>query len=453
MASKAVRAGVVLVALGVAITSALAPPSVADDRPATLTIVATTQSLGALEPCNCVEGMLGGYPRRISAIKRLKESAKAVLVVDGGDLTGKQSHPELLAHKTRAAFDLLRAAGTQAVAVGERDLRLGIEKLGRLARDAKVKLLAANVWVGEEGTGTRPFGSHVVLSVGGVKAVVIGVLDPELGDPSGEVTLSDPSKAISALTLPAGLRIVLFHGSAEAAREQLADVKGIDVIICGHDQTRAQSLAKLGDAQLVEALRDARTLARLDLDLSVKGASLSQVPLDGFVPDDPKARGRVDHYYREVKGLPEKKREPTPGGEFVGAQTCGAVECHPAQYQIFKNTAHHGSFAKVFKKDPKRAKLSECVECHVTGYRYETGFMSEAETPGLAEVGCESCHGVGGNHAARGSGRGYGLREGFPESWKPVCVSCHDPSNSPNFDFDTWLKKIKHWKDREPAKD
>ena len=30
-----------------------------------LVILATTQSLGNLEPCHCVEGMLGGFPRRL----------------------------------------------------------------------------------------------------------------------------------------------------------------------------------------------------------------------------------------------------------------------------------------------------------------------------------------------------------------------------------------------------
>jgi len=107
-------------------------------------------------------------------------------------------------------------------------------------------------------------------------------------------------------------------------------------------------------------------------------------------------------------------------------------------------TRHHGAQARIAGRDPARADLPECVACHVVGAGYVGGFRSLAATPHLGEVGCESCHGVGGDHAAKG-GRGYGVLAGFPESWRATCVGCHDPSNSPGFDFTAGMAKIKHW--------
>ncbi|MBL4849087.1 MAG: hypothetical protein JKY65_26480, partial [Planctomycetes bacterium] len=242
---------------------------------------------------------------------------------------------------------------------------------------------------------------------------------------------------------PGERAVVLFHGDPSAARA-LAAVPGVALIVCGQGQTKALPLRKIRGVPLVEIVRDARSVARVTLGAS---PSLVHLPLDGRVPDHPWARARVDRYYEEVAGLPEPPRRPTPaGGSLVGAQTCGT--CHVEQYKIFEKTLHHGAQARVAKKDPKRAKLAECTTCHVTAFGFEGGFRDMKRSAHLAEVGCESCHGVGGRHALQGGGRGYGVKTGFPNSWKPVCTGCHDSTNSPNFDFLKGLAKIKHWKDR-----
>jgi hypothetical protein len=445
------RRSIVLAAsalIGLALASSWAAPP--DE--ATTTVLVAGESLGHLDPCNCVDGMHGGFSRRLAAIARVAgEVGRAPVVVDTGDVTGpKQIQPRLLEAKTRAALELLAHSGQAVMAVGEHDLRLGVASLKRLASAAGVTLLCANA-VGDDGA--HAFEARAVREgAPGPRILLTAVLDPELEDPSGELELLDPRQALLELfgkeeRGPDERRVVLFHGTRERAQEVLGDALPVDVIVAGHERARdVRDPESWGQVTLLETVRDARTLLRLDM--SRQATKTRALPLDGTVPDDPWAKRRVDAYYEEVRGLPEPARQPIPeGGSFVGAEACAS--CHDEAFSAFEGTKHRGALARTLEAQPDHPGngTRECIACHVTGYGYETGFVDLEETPHLGEVGCEACHGVGGNHAMAPPTRkqGYGVRAGFPHSWEPLCVSCHDPANSPEFDFEAAMERIKHW--------
>jgi hypothetical protein len=160
--------------------------------------------------------------------------------------------------------------------------------------------------------------------------------------------------------------------------------------------------------------------------------------------------------------------EHTSQGRFVGPGTC--KECHQEQYDSWEKTRMANTFAvllpgeKVEEKqmvglDPNTDYSREevCLPCHTTGYGSVGGFSSIEETPHMAGVSCEACHGHGGTYASTvmdpedpafrsSEARAAGLV--YPPT-QVVCQGCHNAS-SPfvgmdyQFDFDERVERGTH---------
>jgi nitrate reductase cytochrome c-type subunit len=100
--------------------------------------------------------------------------------------------------------------------------------------------------------------------------------------------------------------------------------------------------------------------------------------------------------------------------KYVGSKKCKA--CHIREYKSWEKTKMANAFdvlkpneraeakklagldpAKDYTNDPK------CLPCHTVGYKKEGGFVSIDKTPKLAGVGCEMCHGPGGEYTKKGA--------------------------------------------------
>jgi len=147
--------------------------------------------------------------------------------------------------------------------------------------------------------------------------------------------------------------------------------------------------------------------------------------------------------------------------EYVGAEGC---KCHRAEFLDWDRSKHARAFdllspgkRKYAKKkaglDPERdySKSPKCLKCHVVGFGEPGGFLDMASTPSMAGVGCESCHGAGGNYRiihgkrplaftkeeVKAAGQIYSSEDAS------VCTKCHGHKDSPfrrhidaKYDFD-----------------
>ena len=135
------------------------------------------------------------------------------------------------------------------------------------------------------------------------------------------------------------------------------------------------------------------------------------------------------------------KRERTlfADAEYVGSDTC--MSCHSDEHERWSNGPHAKAFATLEAKN--QSQNAECLACHTTGFEKPGGFPDAG--PGLQNVGCESCHGPGGNHVgpeAKREGTILRLTEKCGSCViLQICGTCHDDANDPGFEFEV-LDKI-----------
>ena len=129
-----------------------------------------------------------------------------------------------------------------------------------------------------------------------------------------------------------------------------------------------------------------------------------------------------------------------PSPQYGGAMNCAF--CHGTIYITQTNTPHAQAFAGL-QQIHQDTNLT-CLPCHTVGYGLPTGFMNAAQTPQLAGVQCESCHGPAGNHAANPAFTPWVPQV---ELAAQVCGGCHSAQLAPEevvahnpmaFAFEDW---------------
>lgn len=158
--------------------------------------------------------------------------------------------------------------------------------------------------------------------------------------------------------------------------------------------------------------------------------------------------------------------------EFVGAskcKTCHKKEEQGAQFVKWSESPHAKAYATLASDEAKAIakekgiedpqKADECLKCHVTGHGVAAEFLGTKYD--VADgVGCESCHGAGGDYyrkktmAAITAGEIDGATVGLVRPTEETCKGCHN-EESPTFDgfdFKEMAKKIAHpWPDAYKA--
>lgn len=203
-----------------------------------------------------------------------------MLVLDAGNALFKA--PTMADGDAKRRAELIVRAmgevGTFAMAVGERDLNLGVDFLRAAAEKANVKVLSANL----SAAGKRPFPASAVAQVGGARVGVIGVTRP--GDFGNGVTAGPVVASVlaEARKLKGVDAVVVLAAVPYADALQLAnEAKGaIDLVIHSHEARGPMPAQKNEQTYVVSGGERGRMVGKLVLNLAGKGPFLDESEIE-----------------------------------------------------------------------------------------------------------------------------------------------------------------------------
>ena len=416
---------------------------------------------GRLEPCGCASGQVGGLARRTF---RNKLDRSYDFLIEGGDLvTGGTPLDDL---KLMTALSVLAdpQASYDVVALGRTDLALPVDVLqGYLDvfGSGGLPFVASDVVsAGDETFAVRAF---VDLSSDTARARVASLLGKL---PEGEdaerfgFELREPEAAWRHAmqdVAPDAIRVLLVHDDTKTARRAAGFEPRPDLIVAiDPSHLEPPRAAEIVDGvPLVHPGIRGRFLLDVTVERTADGPRLTEYeafPLAGadssdLGGEDETTRQQILQHRQDVADagiLAEMaERRPTAtGASYVGSERC--MPCHQDAYRVWKASRHGRAWQTLEQAESGErygwpvTKYPDCVACHTVGYGEVSGFVGPEATPDLRGVGCEECHGPGGDHVLDPANKK------LPATQREDCRPCHDFEQSPLWDYDARWKTIEH---------
>jgi hypothetical protein len=410
--------------------------------PRPLTVIVSCDTAGWIVPCGCSSKQAGGLLRRASFVDIARRSSDVLLADAGGAPSGTSPYDRA---KFKAVLQGEIAMQTVAHNIGAAEAELGAASLRELADDLHAPLITTNV---HDASGEEFLPTHTLVSVGGKRFAVAGLLSPKFATPG--VRIDDPQEAllrlIRSLKDQYDFLLVLAYLPEDELEALVTRVPEADIVVGGPTQ---QTIApkRAGPAIWAATTNKGKflvTLMRNDPSVGWTGKIVEMAP---ELADDPAQVENLNRFRAELDRTDFRADQtsfaPQLGDNlpadfrFAGTESC--MQCHRGDCKQWSKTAHGHAWQTL---TDKRAQMdSYCQQCHTTGYGLPGGFQSMATGAARHSVGCESCHGPGQAHVEKPTTHTiYNAMD--------RCTQCHDRENSPQFDYASYWAQIAHG---EPA--
>jgi hypothetical protein len=399
-----------------------------------LTVFMTGNELGELKPCGCSGGQLGGLDRRSALFNGIPSSKR--MIIDTGAFVKSDGEQDQI------KFDII----VQALALLDYDLvNLTDEDLEMARNLGLLDTLpsAFNVVSSRGGEADLPAKFTKKLSLGNRNvAVSVASFDAEAAGVEQIRELFAPQPGLETAN------ILIVNRCDETLVDSIAKMKIVDCLVCPPEDDEA---TVVGDKNRTPLVVSPGRLGKYVGKLQIRAADTEDkllftyegVPVRENLPPEESLVELYKTYQLLVKEANLLERQPRyvlPNGlEYTGSDSCKL--CHSYEYEKWSTKAHADAYATLV--DVNSQYDPECIRCHVIGFEYQSGFISEQKTPHLKNVGCENCHGPGSKHI-QSLGR---ENTSLP---KMDCADCHTPEHSAGYSEDPrgYFQKIVHW--REP---
>ncbi len=266
---------------------------------------------------NDLHGRVGQLLRIASLVRGIRSEVQAAggycLFLDAGDVEDTVLLESSLT-KGSAMQAILRGAGCDWAALGNAiPMRYGPQAIADLGKYFGRPLLCANM-LDQQGQLLPSLQPYALETFGGLKIGLIGLTPPH---PTYQTffkqDVCEPLEILPELVERVRLEgaktvILLSHLSSPVDQEVAEKVRGIDVIVGGHDHVKISPPQVVGGTIIVQAGDFGQYLGRLDLILSPETGKVVQhrgelIPVGGDIPDDPLTQLAVEAQHARVEQM------------------------------------------------------------------------------------------------------------------------------------------------------
>jgi len=401
----------------------------------------TGNEMGQMQPCGCAGGQLGGFDRRGAVFQKVPPSRR--LLVDTGNLVLGDLEQDIIKFNIIVqAYNLL---DYDVVRLTEEDTEIA-RNVGLLeGMNSLFSVIAAH-------KPDSPLGQvfERQFNIDGKKITIrLAAFDAEKGK------IADIPGLFGGLGADDRINILIVNhwdesrprprlaGTGRAGIKRMSEIDLLDCLICPPESDKPEVIQSSDSGPMVITTgREGKYVGKLTINAGKNKPELSYkaVPVTEDLPKDASQVELYKTYQQLVEQADLIRTQPRfslPNGlKYVGSVSCKT--CHTAEYNKWSQLAHAHAFSTL--KDVGSEHDPQCVICHTVGMEYESGFMSEEQTPEMKNVGCENCHGPGSKHIQT-------VGQQPPDRPRADCGSCHTSDNSPNYagNEQEYYEKIIHW--------
>lgn len=283
-----------------------------------------------VDPCGCVSHQLGGLAKEATLVKRLEELKIPILELDAGGFVRDMPDQKMI---TQSEYLLkgLGKLGYDAVNVGFTDLAIAPDELKKVAKEANVDLVSANI---QDASGNLVFSPYVVKTVKlhdgkDMRVGIIGVTRPrvelqgEAANQPSQVTSTSGSGSSVTLTITnpteaaakyldeikdkADFVVVMDYdrrSNAEVILKGIADKQIADVLIMGENAQIQGNVQTSSGTQVVSGGYEGRQMGTLYVELkdnNVQNTWNRHIEVVQTIPSDPEIEKLVEETHDATK--------------------------------------------------------------------------------------------------------------------------------------------------------
>jgi len=279
---------------------------------ASLFILHTNNTNGALENCYCPDHPLGSIEKRSLYIQDFINSNPRTIVLDAGDFFTMSK--KLL--KDSLVCEAYATIPYDGILLGDQELTRDVKFLNTVLPKLESSIILSNL----EAPSLSFVRKYKVIKRGGLSIGVIGILGGNAmkyypKDIRDSIVLNDPVSTVNEIVKRIRPRtdviILLSHQGFDQDQVLAKSLKGVNIILGAHSQTVPKEPVIINDILISQAGREGYYVGLIELKLNkykkIEEHIMSTISMTQDMPDHPRIMELIK-YFEDTTGLINRKK-------------------------------------------------------------------------------------------------------------------------------------------------